>query len=358
MVVGGGGPGGFYYNTGSFSNPYNNRSGTGGNSFIRFPNQTWSYTAYGGGGGSGEQNISDKGVSGSLYMALPGGCGGGTSHGMNWTYNVTGNNSYFFGNYDNTTGLLTITSGPYYGFGTQSPIVLPFQAVYQGNNRLGFIPSNYTGANTCTLSNFNTSVGPLTGSQLTFHPGWSLANQSGNLYPTVGAIVVDPSCGSYALGINGNGLLNANNTLVDVSSGYQGYNGGSGWSGVQALNNLYVLGYVTAGSPTLNITSFQNISGTTGQANQTIGPAGCTGVPTLPPGIGIYTTGSGLPYTTSALSVNYWNGSSYVTIGNSCQLASQTSINPPATTPGGTGVYTMSANSAVTAGTVSSPTSA
>ena len=354
ISVGGGGPGGYYYNTGTFSNPYNNRSGNGGNSFIKFPNQNWSYTAYGGGGGSGEQNISDKGVSGSLYMALPGGCGGGTSHGMNWTYNVTGNNSYFFGNYDNTNGSLTITDGYFYGFGTQNPILLPFQAVYQGNNRLGFIPSNYTGANSCTLTNYNTTVGPLSNAQLTFHPGWGLANQSGNFYPTVGSVVVDPSCGSYALGINANGLLNANNTLVDVSSGYQGYNGGSGWSGVQCLNNLYVLGYVTSGSNTLTITSFQNSSGLPNQAYQTIGPAP-SGVSRLPPGTGIYTTGSGPPWTTSALNVNYWNGSSYVSIGNSCQLSQQASSSAAVGLPGGIGSYTMSSNSAVTAGSVSVP---
>jgi hypothetical protein len=268
VSVGGGGPGGYYYNTGTFANPYNNRSGSGGNSSITFPVSNSSsivYTAYGGGAGSGEQNISNIGnITGTNYQPLPGGCGGGSSHGMSMAYTNYNINSIqltssTYSGAPNYT--LTVNGVQLSGSSGGSTTISPYLAVYNStsttpslSNLIGFIApygTNSTtgagGTGTYFLTGLTVSAGgsyanapayasPISSTTFTIPgglTGTTTTSSSQNLiYTGIGSGTT--YVGNYSLGFSN---FSTYGGLTDAITGYQGFNGGFG-----CTNNPYVGG--------------------------------------------------------------------------------------------------------------------
>jgi hypothetical protein len=267
ITVGGGGPGGYY--TPNAPTPYNNRSVSGGNSSVVFPvsnSTTISYTAYGGGGGAGEQNISSQGgVTGVNYQPLPGGCGGGSSHGMAMAFlSYSTNSMQITASYSGSPNyILTVTSGPTLTNPSEGiASISPFLAVYQSTSTtppfssfVGFISlygTNGTtgggGVGTYFLTGQTVSAG---GTYATAPASSAAIGSTTFTIPggVFGAPVTPPYTGgdgiytgipngsgttyvgNYSLGFNNS----ANGGLIDTVTGYQGYNGGYGYT-----NNPYV----------------------------------------------------------------------------------------------------------------------
>ena len=269
IVVGGGAPGGYYNSIGGAGNP-NNRSGSGGNSSITFPTNniggTVTYNAYGGGGGAGEQNISTNAgyMTGVNYQPLPGGCGGGSSHGMSMAYlnysntiiQLTGS-TYDAGTNILTVGGVTNTTSP------NSTTISPFVAVYNSTaappngTLVGFIAPYGTastvgtnGAGTYYLTGLTVPAGGTsytdakasttsitTPTVLSVPGGLSGTITSGSSNNLVYTGIPNASgttyVGNYSLGFNNS----TNGGLTDTLTGYQGYNGGYG-----VTNSPYVGG--------------------------------------------------------------------------------------------------------------------
>ena len=259
ITVGGGAPGGYYNSIGGAGNA-NNRSGSGGNSSITFPvtnSTTVTYNAYGGGGGAGEQNISTNAgyMTGVNYQPLPGGSGGGASHGMQMAYtNYSTTSIQLTGStYNGSTYILTVggVSNTTSGYSTFIP---PFVAVYNSTSAtpplsslIGFIApfgtngtTGTSGAGTYYLTGLTvpsggtsyTSATALSGSITTPSTftipgglnGTITSGTSNNLIYT-GIASGTTYVGNYSLGFSNNSVYGG---LIDALTGYQGNNGGWG----------------------------------------------------------------------------------------------------------------------------------
>lgn len=269
IIVGGGGPGGYYNSTGGAGNP-NNRSGSGGNSSITFPTSnvgTITYTAFGGGAGAGEQNISTNAgyMTGVNYQPLPGGSGGGSSHGMKMAYTNYSANSIQLTNstYNGSTYILTVGGLTLSTATGGTTTIGPFLAVYNStlttpplSSLIGFIAPYNTNGTTGTggagtyyltgrtvpsggtsyadaLASSTSISSPSTFTVPGGLSGGSTGDTTQNLIYT-GLVTGTTYVGNYSLGFSNSSFYGG---LIDTLTSYQGNNGGYG-----VTNSPYVGG--------------------------------------------------------------------------------------------------------------------